>query len=487
MRVAGLSARVAVVLGVAVVASACGGTQGAATGASDLVPASAPVFVAIDTDPSSSQWKTVNDLAGRFPDKQKGVDAIERSLKDSDNLDWNRDVKPALGDELDVAWLDLGNNGQDVVALLQPKDEGKFKQLVAKGRAANPSDRIVYEKVQGWEVIAQTQAMLDRFKRQSGSWAAMLSDEPAFRHSMDRLGGDAIVRAYASGAALMRLARRYAGPSDRSLITKAGTLDWIALRLAARSDGIGLDTIVHGTPGSLFKGFRQSSSFSAKLPNTVPQDALVYATFHGAKGMFGGLDRNPVLRSPELRRFSGVFRQIGSVLQGENAFYLRPSAGSIPEVTFVANPGSGTDGAAVLDRVLARYRAQLRVAPVHLTVAGTPTRKLGFGSLGAYYANVGGKLVLTDLPAGIRGVKEPGAALSHSETYQDARAASGLPSKSQGFLYVNIHSTIPFVERLSHTHVPAEVGRNLKPLHSAMEYAVTHSHEVQVTLFLRIK
>ena len=45
MRVAGLSARVAVVLGVAVVASACGGTQGAATGASDLVPASAPVFV----------------------------------------------------------------------------------------------------------------------------------------------------------------------------------------------------------------------------------------------------------------------------------------------------------------------------------------------------------------------------------------------------------------------------------------------------------
>jgi hypothetical protein len=244
---------------------------------------------------------------------------------------------------------------------------------------------------------------------------------------------------------------------------------------------------VHGTPGPLFKGVRQSTSFSPKLTKTVPQDALVYLTFHGTKNMFSGLESNPVLRSPELHRFSGVLRQIGTVLQGENAFYLRPAGASVPEVTFVADPGKGTDGAAILDRLLARYRTQLGVAPQHVTVAGTPTRKLGFGSVAGYYANVGGKLVITDLPAGLRGVKSTGTPLSQSETYRDATSASGLPSKNQGFLYVNIHSTIPFVERLSQTHLPPEVSRNLKPLHSAVEYAVARSHEMQVTFFLRIK
>jgi hypothetical protein len=488
MRVAGLASRVAAVLfGVAVVASGCGGTQGAATGASDLVPASAPVYVAIDTDPASSQWRTVDELAGRFPDEQKGVDALKRELKQQGELDWERDVKPALGKEIDLVWLDLADNGQDLVALMQPKDEGKFKQLVAKANRKDPSNTAVYDKFHGWEVIADKQATIDRFERASDSRTSNLTDEPAFRHSMDRLGGDAIVRAYVSGAPLMRLARRYSGPSDRSFITKAGTLDWIALRLAAKQSGIGLDTIVHGTPGSLFRGVGQSTSYSAKLPGQVPQNALVYWTFHGTKNMFSGLESNPLLRSPQLRRFSGVLRQIGSLLQGENAFYLRPSAGSLPEVTFVAAPGRGSDGAGILDGLLARYRAQLRVAPQHVTVAGTPTRKLGFGTAAAYYANVGGKLVVTDLPAGIRGVQNAGTPLSQNHNYRDATSSSGLPAQSHGFLYVDIHSTIPFVEKLSHAHLPPSVSRNLEPLRSAVEYAVSHSHELQVTLFLRIK
>ena len=36
-------------------------------------------------------------------------------------------------------------------------------------------------------------------------------------------------------------------------------------------------------------------------------------------------------------------------------------------------------------------------------------------------------------------------------------------------------------------HIPAEISRNLKPLRSAVEYAVSHTHELQVSFFLRIK
>lgn len=483
MRVAGLAA---LVCG-AVLAAGCGRTQGAGADASDLVPATAPAFVAVDTDPSSSQWRMVDDLASRFPDKQKGVDALKRELKNQDHLDWDRDVKPALGKEIDFVWLDLDNNGQDFVLLTQPNDEGKFKQLIAKANASDPSSKVVHEKVQGWEVLAEKQSMLDRFQRERGAAPRTLADEPAFRHSMDRLGSNAVVRAYVSGAEIMHLVRRSAGRGERPFLDKAGSLDWIALKLGATADGISFDTIVHGTPGTLFKGLSPSRTFAPKLTRSTPQDALVYLTFHGSKNLFTNLQQNPVFETPELRRFSGVLRQLGTLLQGENAFYVRPAAGRLPEVTFVAAPGKGIDGAATVDRLLARFHRDLQLTPRRTSVAGTPARKLGFGEFGAYYANVDGKLVITDLPAGIRGVRQPGKPLTESDVYRDASDASGLPGKTQGFLYVNIHSTIPFVEKLSQARLPAELSRNLKPLRSAVEYAVTHSHEIQVTFFLRIK
>ena len=53
--------------------------------------------------------------------------------------------------------------------------------------------------------------------------------------------------------------------------------------------------------------------------------------------------------------------------------------------------------------------------------------------------------------------------------------------------YVDIRSSIPFGEKLARQRVPGEIARNLKPLRSAMEYAVSHTHELQATFFLRIK
>jgi hypothetical protein len=35
--------------------------------------------------------------------------------------------------------------------------------------------------------------------------------------------------------------------------------------------------------------------------------------------------------------------------------------------------------------------------------------------------------------------------------------------------------------------IPPDVERNLKPLRSAVEYAVSRSHEFQISFFLRIK
>jgi hypothetical protein len=110
---------------------------------------------------------------------------------------------------------------------------------------------------------------------------------------------------------------------------------------------------------------------------------------------------------------------------------------------------------------------------------------IGAGPIAVRYANVNGKLVVTDLPSGIVFARSGGKSLTTSEEYRNATA--GVPTSPQVVLYVDIHSTIPALRRLGNVRVPPDVERNLKPLRSAVEYAVSRSHEFQISLFLRIK
>jgi hypothetical protein len=459
---AGVSAALALAL------AGCGGTTAqVGSGASSIVPASAPAFVAIDADPTSAQWRTINELASKFPDKQKAVDSFKRDMS-KEGVSWEQDIKPILQGELDFVWLDFNKNGEDFVALFQPKDEAKFKAFVDKANKSesDPSSRAVYEKFRGWYVIASDHATIDRFEQQSTSQATSLADDKSFAESMDRLGHDSVVRAYVNGKFLMKLARQKGGAKIQPYIDKVGKLDWIALRMGATSEGVGLDTIVHGTPGSLFKGSSKTAAFSPKLVGSVPADALVYLSFHGSKGMFNGLEQNPALSTPEFRQFAQPLKQIGRILEGENAIYLRPGQG-MPEVTLVATPPKGVDGAAIVHRLVKRY-------------AGGSAPSL-------YYANVGGRLVVSDQQAALRAAKGSGKSLSDSDEYRQTKDASGMPDKTWSTLYVNIHTSVPYVERLAGSHIPAEIARNVKPLRSAVEYAASHTHELQVSFFLRIK
>ena len=479
----------------ALVAAGCGGTTAQlGTGASDLVPATAPAFIAVNTDTSSSQWQTIDALAAKFPDKQKGVNSIKDSLRKDAKLDWEKDVKPAIGKELDVVWLDFENNGQNFVGLMQPKNEAKFKQLVDKSNASetDPSNRAVYDKFRGWMVLASDQATIDRFEQASNSQPKSLADDHAFKQSMHRLGEDSVVRAYVNGKFLMDLIRRYGGSQVKPYINKVGTLDWIALRAGATSEGVSLDTIVHGTPGKLFKGTPSSSAFAPKLLGRVPQDALLYLTFHGSKNMFASLQGNALFNTPQYRQFAKPLQDLGRVLEGENAIYVRPGTArsssvpfAIPEVTLISSPAKGTDGSAVLDRMIKRYAGS---PPVAERVDGTPVHAIASNGLGLYYANIDGKLVVTDQPGGVRGFRQgAGNALSDSAQFKDTADAAGLPGKTYGFLYVDISSSIPFAEKLAQQPVPAAIARDVKPLRSALEYAASRTHELQVTFFLRIK
>jgi hypothetical protein len=445
------------------------------------VPANAALYVTVDTDLASAQCQALQRLADKFPDKQHAVDSLQQALAGK-GLDWERDVKPALGPELDVALLDL-KHPNDSVALMQPKSKDAFEQAVAKGNAKDPKSQLVYEHYHGWTVVADKQSALDAFIEASEAAKQTLSDNSTFRSAMDK-AGDGLVRAYVNGSRVMSVARNMFGADGQKYVQQFGTLDWLTTSLKAKSDGIAWDTVVHGTPGKKFEQAGVQGS-DGSLQKFVPSDALVYLAFRGAKGMTRGLADNPILLQPGFEGLGRVFAELGTILEGENAFYIRPGA-KYPEVTFIAAPRGGVDGAAVLDRVLGRLAKQLGARPKQVKMAGLAARAVGTKPVTVLYANVDGKLVVTDFPAGLRFVKSGGRAIAQSPEFRQAAKSSGLPAKPAVVLYVDIHSTLPVLNRLG-AGLPEGVARNLKPLRSAVEYAARRSHELQISFFLRIE
>lgn len=447
-----------------------------------------PAYIAIDSDAGSSQWQRVDDLAGRFPDKQKGVDQLERSLRDDVGLDFDKDVKPALGPEIDIVWLDLEGGGNDVVALMQPGDESAFERVVAKGNAKDPSSKLLYERVDGWEVMSDRQDKIDKFKAMVTPNGPVLSDDPSFAQAMGEYSDDALVKAYVNGRAVMD-ALRSAIPADATkFVDKLGTLDWIAASVRVSSDGIRLDTTVRGQPGSLLRTdstAAKGTSFEPSLVNDIPGDAVAYLAFHGAQGMFSSVESNPALASPSFGPVRDILRKVGELVAGEDALYVRPAPGHVPEVTLVTEPSSGTDGAATLDRILADTRLRLRIERARVGGVDVRTIPLGVG-FGLHYANVGRNLVVSDLAAGIAGFANGGPGLAQSGTYSDALAAAGAPGRVEELFYVDVRGGVELAQRLSSAPIPHAVERNLGPLKSAVEYVSGRPSELQLTLFVRI-
>src|SRR4051794_20907010 len=113
---------------VALLAAACGGGGGGGGGggagshSASVAPARAPAFIAVNTDFTSEQWGKAQKLAAKFPATPQLVAQLEKRLA-KEHVDFETDVKPALGPEVDVVFLDFENGGNDVVVLTKPSDK----------------------------------------------------------------------------------------------------------------------------------------------------------------------------------------------------------------------------------------------------------------------------------------------------------------------------------------------------------------------------
>jgi hypothetical protein len=480
----------------ALLAAACGGSSTSTSsssgpGGSSVAPASASVFVSVDTDSGSAQWKQADAILNKFPGKDKLIALIEKGLRGK-GLNYEQDIKPALGDEVDVVVLGFEQGSRDLVALTQPKDDARFKALLAKLDANDPSKTVTGD-YKGWTLVSDKQAAIDRFKTEAGKGA--LADDGTFKEAMANEPGDALAKAYVNGPALGQVLGGLGGALG-SCDGQAGAskLRYVGASLVAESNGVKVHAALQSD------GASKGSTYSSQLVSEIPSGALLVLSFHGSPQSSLGIQdalqscKNGQAGQPlqGLEQLLGLkLSDLGALFKKESALYVR-SGSPIPEVTFVSQQDDPQQALATLDALVTRLGGLFGGAqPQPTTIDGLPAKKIVVGGrISIFYAALKGEVVLSDSEAGIRDLRSSGPKLKDDVTFSDAQKAAGMPSETSGFLYVDIKDSIPLVEglvQLAGQSIPAEVDANLRPLRTLMLWGATVEGKTDLTAFLEIE
>ncbi len=466
----------------ALLAAGCGG--GATTGSSSgsgasLVRSDALAFVSLDTDLGSSQWKQVNDLSKKFPGRDLALAQLQQSLS-KNGLDYNKDVKPALGSEVDIAFVP-GATLSDfaVVGLTKPRDAGKFKDLVKKLNATDTSGQpAVYREVKGWYAISDSQAHISQALKSGGK---SLSGESTYTEALGKLPSSALAKAYVNGAQLAKLIHQYSKGRGSGLAGAASgldKLDFVSASVSAENDGVRMKGAVQGSGASALAG---SGDYHSKLLGDVPSDALAFLTFRTGKGLGSALQS----ASAPLQYALGIsVGDLVGLFANESALYVRPGA-VIPEITLLLQPKSTTSALATLDK-LARRVARATGG----TVKGGAEKTINFGQFAVHYGAKGNKVVITNAATGVAQVGSSGDKLTDSADFKEAKAAAGLPEANGGFVYLDLKNAIPLIEGfagLAGGNLPAMVTENLRPLRSFLAWNAGSGNTRTFDVFLEIK
>jgi hypothetical protein len=476
-------------------AAGCGaqGEAGLPAGA-ELVPADVAMFVAVDTDFESGQWETAGDLLDEFPDGDKLRSFILDELS-SEGIDLEEDVKPALGPQVNIVWLDPRDD-RSFVGLTQPSDADKLRALLEKA-----DEEMFLRDVEGWTAFAEDEKYLDALVQ--GRAGGSLSGDSQFADAMGRVAEDALVRLYFNGAVAAPAFEEQAGfdPGTLADLLPGGEVPWISVSVAAEDRGgrfegaIGFADDPDGYVGP---------SYEAKLPEVAPDGALAFLSFKDLESQLSKLRDVFAQVEPEIERDIARFENeigvsfeedIGPLLAGEGALYVRKGA-LIPEVTLLLEIENEEQAMATLDDLVEGLSEPLGLGQAQTTeIEGVEARQVDISPpLSLYYSAFDGRLVVTTQRAGIIALREEGDRLSDDDLFRDALEDSDMPDETVGFAYVNLREAIPYAlgffaameEGGSGEAVPDEVRRNVEPLEHLVVFGTREGNVVDFSGFLAI-
>ena len=453
-------ALVLVVAALSLPAVGCGdGSSPGAAGAS-VAPAATQVFVSVDTSFDSSEWEAGRSLLGKFPDGDRAVDWVIGELGGK-GVDFEEDVKPALGPETDFVALDVAGDGK-VVGLTQPEDKAKLEALLGKS-----DEPLVSREIDGWVAFSDTEANLDEFERLRAD--GTLEDDGEYQKVSGEVADDGIAHVFVAGSALGSTPLAGLFGSDAPSL---------ALSLVPQEDGVHIEGAASPASGDLF-----ADEFSAELPDQVPAGAFLYAGASDLERQLGTLRDFLAEVAPGIERDIGrAESQIGVSLDedvfplfsAESALYLRPGF-PVPETTIVTQVDDEQAALAVIDKLANEVSEYYGTAELHsVDIEGVQAKELAVNQLfSVYYAAFDGKLVITTSRQGIADLQADGDRLADDEAFKDATEAAGMPSETTGFLYADLDQALPTVFGLmgfSGQSTPDWLERNLEPLQSLVLY-----------------
>ena len=474
----------------ALVLAACGsGSSTSSSGGS--VPAGASLMrsdllgvVAVDSDLSSGQWQQFDKLWQKFPAHDSWLQQLKQSFT-KQGLDYERDVKPALGPELDLGIAPNGTSSPVVVGVTKPDDPAKLEQLVTKAHDSS-TPAVTKDLGDGWWAVAGKASDFDKVLKGSGE---PLSSSDSLKTAMGKLPGDTLVRAYLDGPQLNALVKQQAASGTSGLDASELGLDglkYLALSLSAEDDGVRLSGASSG--GNLGGG-----EFASKLLGSIPSDAFAAFDFlgSGTTQQLQKLEATPQFAqvAKQLEREYGVTAdELFGLLDGEVAFYARSGA-LIPELTLALQPKDPTQAAETVDKLMTRLAAGAGTRVQSGTQGGHEVKTVTFGQFQIHYGPVDGKVILT---TGVNGISNFGSAgsLSDSADFKDAKSAAGMPDATGGVFYVDLKNALPLLEgfaSLSGQSLPSHVTENLRPLRSFLAWTAGSGDTRTFDLFLEIK
>lgn len=236
------------------IAGCGGGDDGAASpldNALGYLPEDAPLVVTVDTDLEGEQFKSVADIVKKFPIAGRIEESIKKGLSRG-SFDFDRDIKPLLGNELVVGATDPraivgGSDDNAFVAAIQASDEGKLQDLIEREKPrelGEKGDAKLYQGSDGDPYAVADDVLIAASSRERLEQALDQRDaggkltEEAFDKGLDGLPEDALVRVYGD---VQKLLASAPGTREARRIEWVGALRKLGLTASARKDEIEID------------------------------------------------------------------------------------------------------------------------------------------------------------------------------------------------------------------------------------------------------
>jgi hypothetical protein len=486
---------IVVLAALSLVLAACGSGGGSDARSGGSTPSGAALvrtgllgFVAIDSDTGSDQWQQLDELAKKFPGRDKAIAHIEDELT-KEGLDYESDVKPALGPEVDLTIASAGTEKSTrVVGLTKPDDPAKFEALVQKLNASDSGgDKAVTRQLEdGWYAISDSQLAITSVLK--GDQTA-LADDDTFRQAMGKLPADTLVKAFLDGQRLGALASQAAAKGGGSSLDPSllglDNLKYLAVSASVEDEGIRIRGASSGGPAA--------GGGETTLAEGVPGDAFVLLDFlgQGTIDQLGRLKSSPQFAPvlDELKEYGVTLDEVLALLNGEVAFYAR-SAGVIPELTLVLEPKDAAAALAIIDKLMEHLAAESGGRVENGTQDGHPVKTVKLGNFAIHYGAADGKVLLTSGLNGIADYGTSGDRLPDSADFKEAKDAAGMPDSTGGFAYIGVKDVLPLLEglaALSGESLPSEVTDNLRPLRSFLAWSEGGPDSRTYDAFLQIK